>query len=439
MKVSTIICTYIYETFVAVKTALEVAQAAADKILDTIYGIVKLALWSVREVLDPVIKVIRNSITTMIKDLGVLWIRDFSDTKFCQNLFKCNFFVKYLLNPDSIFSKAVRGLVGLEEDNRYSRVQSELQDIAHDFQRFKNQICSGISLDFTLDAITGLFQSFLSKVNKWLRWLRRKVDAVYRFLRYYLDTLKRLGVFDLLDQLKAMFDCVLEDTEICTSTESANSYYQAVIAKMKLYCTRANDWIIKPEYEEMCTGFMKGKIDELKELCNKIENGLRLFVNPSNVHPTSDCLNLAGHIKGIKDFLLTGKASSIPVYKYHKTKMEAIIRAWRGNSASDRVKYSSVDTLLSDLRFERDGIYVRDARLEIEPDDSQELSIVLNDTEDTSSMNFPILIGDTVYSASYALYSFTTSKDLDIVNYFNEYNLEYTDLVNLDDCARVYS
>jgi hypothetical protein len=436
VNVSTLICTYIYETFVSIKTALEVAQAAADKILDTIYGLVKLALWSVREILDPVIKVIRNSISSLIKSLGTLWIRDFSNTKMCQNLYKCEFFRDYLLNPDSIFSKAVRGLVGLDGNDRYSRVQSELHEITRDFQRFKEQICSGISLDFTLSAITGLFQSFLAQLNKWLRWLQRKVDAVYRFLRHYLDTLKRLGVFDLLDQLKAMFDCILDETEICTSVETASSYYNAAVAKLRVYCTRANDWIIKPDYEEMCTGFMNGKIDELKDLCNKMENGLRLFVNPSNIHPTSDCLNLAGHITGIGKFLMTGKASNIPVYKYCKTKMSAIITAWNGTNPSEQ--YSSIDTLLEDLRFERDGIYVKNTRLAIEPSGTEEISLLLDDTQDTSSMSYPIVIGDDVYSASYSLYEFRNGST-DVVSYFNEYDVAYTDLVNLADCARIYS
>lgn len=436
MNVSTIICTYIYQTFVTIKTALETTQAAADKILDLIYGLVKLALWSVREILDPIIKVIRNSITSLIKSLGSLWIRDFSNTKMCQNLYKCEFFRDYLLNPDSIFSKAVRGMFGLDGSDRYSRVQAELHEITQDFQRFKEQICSGISLDFTLSAITGLFQSFLAQINKWLRWLQRKVDAVYRFLRYYLDSLKRWGVFDLLNQLKAMFDCILDETEICASNETASSFYQAFTDKMKIYCTRANDWIIKPNYEELCTSFMKGKIRELKDMCNKVENGLRLFVNPSNIHPTSDCLNLAGHITGIGKFLVTGNASNVPVYKYCKNKINAIIDAWNGTSPT--VQYSSVDTLLEDLHFERDGVYIKDTRLNLSAVGSEELTISLDDTENTSSMNKAIIVGDDVYSASYALYEFKNGNEK-LINYFNEYNVTYTDLVNLADCAKVYA
>ena len=88
MNVSTIICTYIYETFVTLKTALEVTQAAADKILDLIYGIVKLALFSIRNILEPIISIIRSSITSLMKSLGALWIRDFSDSEMCKNLYK---------------------------------------------------------------------------------------------------------------------------------------------------------------------------------------------------------------------------------------------------------------------------------------------------------------------------------------------------------------
>jgi hypothetical protein len=353
----------------------------------------------------------------------------------CQNLYKCEFFRDYLLNPDSIFSKAVRGMFGLDGSDQYSRVQTELHEITQDFQRFKEQICSGISLDFTLSAITGLFQSFLAQINKWLRWLQRKVDAVYRFLRYYLDSLKRWGVFDLLNQLKAMFDCILDETEICASNETAASFYQAFTDKMKIYCTRANDWIIKPNYEELCTSFMKGKIRELKDMCNKVENGLRLFVNPSNIHPTSDCLNLAGHITGIGKFLVTGKASNIPIYKYCKNKINAIIDAWNGTNPT--VQYSSVDTLLEDLRFERDGVYVKDTKLALEQSGADEMNMSLDGTEDTSSMNKAIIVGDNVYSAAYLLYLFQ-QNDNEAVNYFNEYNVAYTDLVNLADCAKFY-
>ena len=437
MNVSTIICTYIYQTFVTLKAALEVTQAAADKILDLIYGIVKLALWSIRKILDPIIQVIRSAVTSLMKSLGAFWIRDFSDSEMCKNLYNCEFFRDYLLNPDSIFSKAVRGLFGLDGTERYTRVQTELHIITQDFQRFKEQICSGVSLDFSLDAITGLFQSFMSQVNKWIRWLRKKVDAVYKFLRYYLDSLKRWGVFDLLNQLKAMFSCVLDETELCTNVETAGSYYQAFTNKVKLYCTKANDWIIKPDYEAMCTSLMKGKIGELTDICNKLENGLRLFVNPSNVHPTTDCLNLAGHIKGIGKFLMTGKASNIPLYKYCKTKVEDIIAAWKGTSGGQEGEYKTFNTLLSDLHFERDGIYVKDTRLNIEQN-GDELDISLDESSDLSNMNKPIIVGNNVYSAAYALYSFKTEKDQDIVNYFNSYNLAYTDLINLDDVARAY-
>lgn len=439
MNVSTIICTYIYQTFVTVKTALEVTQAAADKILDTIYGIVKLALVSIRELLNPVIRVIRSSIASLMKSIGPLWIRDFSDTKMCQNLYKCEFFRDYLLNPDSIFSKAVKDLFDISDGDRADRVQRELDAISRDFQQFKIQICSGVSLDFTMSAITGLFQDFLAQVNKWLRWLRRKVDAIYKWLRHYLDSLKRWGVFELLNQLKAMFSCVLDETDLCASVESAGSFYRSFTGKMKLYCTKANDWIIRPDYEKMCTSYAEGKIRELSDLGRKLENGLRLFVNPSNVKPTTDCLNLAGHITGIAKAVWTGDGTAIPVFKYFKTTVDDLITAWRGSTQIDKSKYTSIDTVLSDLSFRRDGIYVGSTRLDLQSSGSEELSMTIDESTDASSMSAAILIGDDLYSASYALYEMKTNGDTDIVNYFNEYGLSYTDLISLDDVAKMYA
>ena len=436
MNVSTIICTYIYQTFVTIKTALEVTQAAADKILDLIYGIVRLALVSVREILNPIMKIITSSISSLMKSLGSLF-PDFSNSKLCKDLFQCDFFTKYLLNPDSIFSKAVRGLFGLDGDDRYSRVQAELYTIVQDFKKFRDQICSGISFDLAVSAINGLIQDFMAQINKWMRWLQRKVDAVYRWLRYYLDSLKRWGVFELLDQIQAMFKCVLDGTELCASVESAGSFYRSFTNKMQLYCTKANDWIIKPNYEKMCTSFMKGKIKELENTANSLANGQKLFGNASNINPTGNCFDLSSHIVGIAKAVWTGDGMQIPIFKWAKTTVDKLSEAWNG--VPDRPEYHSFDEMLSDLRFEPDGIYVGKLRLLLEASEQDEYVMNTNETPDTTYMKHPILIGDNIYSAAYALEQFTTGSNQEIVDYFNEYNTAYTNLLNMEDMAKVYA
>ena len=118
-----------------------------------------------------------------------------------------------------------------------------------------------------------------------------------------------------------------------------------------------------------------------------------------------------------------------------KNKINAIIDAWNGTNPT--VQYSSVDTLLEDLRFERDGVYVKDTKLALEQSGADEMNMSLDGTEDTTSMNKAIIVGDNVYSAAYLLYLFQ-QNDNEAVNYFNEYNVAYTDLVNLADCAKFY-
>ena len=435
MNISTIICSYIYQTFVTLKTALEVTQAAADKLLDTIYGIVKLALWSVREVLSPLIKTIRAMVTDLMKGLPAFMIADFSKTAFCEDLFKCDFFREYLLNPNSIFSKAIKDMFDIDEDDRAARVQAELHQIYTDYKVFKEQLCSGVSLDFMLSAITGLFEDFLSQVNKWIRFLRRKVDSVYKWLKSYLDFLKRHGVYDLLNEIKAMIDCAFEHSGFCAHAESAASFYQSMLNKLNLYCNIANEYIVKPDYEEMCTGFMKGKIKELEDIGNKLENGLRLFVNPSNVRPTSDCLNLAGHIKGIAKFAMTGKASNIPIYKYCKTTINDLIDAWKGTS--NKKEYHTLDAILEDLVFKYDGVYVGDEKLDLQGS-GQEATITLDEGMDKRTMNRAIIINGQIYSAAYALQAYYEKSDPDVVRYFDSYNATYTDLVRLDEVAATY-
>jgi hypothetical protein len=63
----------------------------------------------------------------------------------------------------------------------------------------------------------------------------------------------------------------------------------------------------------------------------------------------------------------------------------------------------------------------------------------MDETPDPPSMSSAILIGENIYSGAYAMSSFKTSRDLDIVNYLNEYNVGYTDLLNMEDLAKVYA
>jgi hypothetical protein len=57
---------------------------------------------------------------------------------------------------------------------------------------------------------------------------------------------------------------------------------------------------------------------------------------------------------------------------------------------------------------------------------------------DKRAMNRAILINGQIFSAAYALQAYYEKSDEDIVHYFEEYNVDYTDLIKLDEVSVIY-
>ena len=219
---------------------------------------------------------------------------------------------------------------------------------------------------------------------------------------------------------------------------TARNAYTSFLNKMHLYCTKVNQYVIQPDYEKMCTSFMESKIDDLTKTLDSCTRSLKIFSNPSNVRPTRDCINLVGQVKGVVNAIKTGKMSCIPVYKYCKTTFNDLKNAFKNVDSETKAKYTTIDQVLSDLSFERDGVYLGNTKLAIEGtnvEKSLELNCVLENTQDTTAA---IIIGDNIYSTAYVIYDYTSVKSQAIMNYLEQFSSAYTGMVNIADLAKKY-
>jgi hypothetical protein len=152
----------------------------------------------------------------------------------------------------------------------------------------------------------------------------------------------------MLDRLKKFFDCVLIDTEICSTIRTANSFYKTALRK--LYIEEKGDGYqidsnVSAEYMNM----FDSRLNQLNNGKNELRKLIDSMLNPSQVTAANNAFNLAANIfpggaswEDIKngDFWKKNKC-----YQYFKMERRKFIAAFRGekNEEGD-TEYESMST-----------------------------------------------------------------------------------------------
>lgn len=354
MGIGDILCEYIYSSFLLVKAALEVAQKTAKALLKALDTLFNTLMSIVRYVIDVGIDTILNSIRVFQK-----WMVDkllnFDFDAICQGLFRCTEFLEQVLDPNSLLCRTIR-----KYTNYNPRPQEELYKVVGDFREFKNQICSfGLTYNFGLSAVKEMLNQYYAMCTEFLNMLERNKERVRRFLQNLLDTLIKIGTFDLLDRLKKFFDCVLIDTEICSNIRTANSFYNTCLRKL---CIEESGDGYKLD-TNMAAEYMNtfdSRINNLNNAKNDLKKLIDSMITPSQVNAANNAFNISSNIfpggaswKDINngDFWKKNKC-----YQYIKIRRRDFINAFK----EEHPEYVGVgtDTILGGMNINDGSGYI---------------------------------------------------------------------------------
>lgn len=354
MGIGDILCEYIYSSFLLVKAALEVAQKTAKALLKALDTLFNTLMSIVRYVIDVGIDTILNSIRVFQKWL-VDKLLNFDFDTICQGLFKCTEFLEQVLDPNSLLCRTIR-----KYTNYNPRPQEELYKVVGDFREFKNQICSfGLTYNFGLSAVKEMLNQYYAMCTEFLNMLERNKERVRRFLQNLLDTLIKIGTFDLLDRLKKFFDCVLIDTEICSNIRTANSFYNTCLRKL---CIEESGDGYKLD-TNMAAEYMNtfdSRINNLNNAKNDLKKLIDSMITPSQVNAANNAFNISSNIfpggaswKDINngDFWKKNKC-----YQYIKIRRRDFINAFK----EEHPEYVGVgtDTILGGMNINDGSGYI---------------------------------------------------------------------------------
>lgn len=314
MGIGDILCEYIYNSFLLIKNAIDVAVKAASTLLSAIETAFNTLMSLCKYVIDLGIDTITRSINTYSSWLSNISLNlDFSAV--CDGLYKCNEFVESLLDKDSLLYKTIRKFSNFDTDKIYN--------VINDFAEFKSQICNfKISIGFGFSSAKSVISFCNSQCDKFINMLNKYREKIKKQLQKYLDWGFDFGTFDLLENLKKYFHCAIIDTDACSTLNTANSYFKNALYKMGFEEAGDGYKISSDVYANYINEF-DSRINQLIGAKDDIFKLLNSFINSSQLFSSKNTFNLSENIfpgsLSFKD-LKNGNWKNITGYQYLKLK-----------------------------------------------------------------------------------------------------------------------
>lgn len=347
MGVGDIICEYIYGSFLLIKASLEVIIKTQKLILDSINTLFNTLLSWCRFVVDVALKAVLDGIKVFQK-----WLTDkvlnFDFTAICQGMFKCTALLNEVLDPNSLLSRTLK-----KYTNYNSKPQEDLYAIIGDFNQFKDTFCNfGLTYNFGISGIKMLLNGYKDTLEEFFQMLERNKERIRRQLQRYFDAIIDSGFFDLLDKLKAFFDCVLIDTEICSNIRTANSFYNTALAKLGIE-ESGSGYKINSELSAYYLNAFDSRINQINNTKNDLQKLIDSMLAPSQVSAANNAFNLAANIfpggASWNDIQNGNFWKKNRCYQYFKLKSREF-KKWF--SETENINDIDTDTFLSALKID---------------------------------------------------------------------------------------
>jgi len=455
MAIADIICTYMYGTFLALKTSLEVIVKYAKTIINTIDSTVKSIEVMIVNVLDITADAMIKGLKILCKKLTDLLLPfDIQNSKLCTSLYKCSFILQDILNPNSTITKTLVKYTDVGET--VQEIEEQLYDLVGDYNEFKKQICN---FGFTFELGIATAKGWIEDAKKWTKSQIAKITRyrtkIVTMLQKYLDSIIDLGIADLLGKLQSLFNCVLFDSvDSCATLATSNSFYRWCTGTLHIESIGHNEFQMKPSWVESKLSTVDSFNLKVKQIDDKLSQTLEAMLVTNNIGSATNAYNLASLIKQFGNLRIQdGKIVGWKKIKFINritTTYDNIIKAIKDYNDANNHEIDvtdnnySVDNILNNTRINEINGTITFKNVDITNYANPEIEVVDDDVlidakTDIDSFGRVILDGQgNIISSSRAAYSiflvtngFPVSEyDMSIYNLCKKYALTFTEYID---------
>ena len=366
MGYASLVCTYLYGAFVAVRATIEGLTEAAKGILKRIDTLVSTLMTTITYTINATMRTVVNLVKQYEKELfDMLYGAVFGEGKsvfWCNRLWKCAALLAELLDSDSWLNQKVRR--ALERKCRSTASLDVMDLIAQsitDFVAFQQTVCdAGFTVEFGVSYIKKLFEMCASLMDDYLKFIERNYKRLRLLVDGYLNTLIDWGLFDYLDKLMSFFTCAFDDSYSCSEIATAENYYAEALSVFKIEKKGAG-YGLSTEFKNSVYGSLEGTKNQISNLKLEIDAAYAKCVDPGKLKRANAAYNLSKNILpgGMTpaDIREGRWRNSRIVRKFALTK-DSFIKAWKGYKPDADVTFKE---LVDGTYIDQSGsVYVKD-------------------------------------------------------------------------------
>lgn len=299
MGITTIICTYIYGSFLIIKNVLEIGMQAAKTLLTLINNVVTALMTTITGVIDPAISVVINLVKVFEKKLMDMIFAINGDSIWCNKLFDCLALLNQLIDPNSFIFRMIKKAFKKECHNNSpidDDLLNKIREWISNFDEFRKTICKyGFSFEFGISLLKELLNGFAKQLEGYIKFLDRQRKKLTKQLEKYLNFCINTGIIDSLENIMDFFLCVLDSSESCASIATASNFYSSTMSTLHLE-KNGDGYDLSTSYKNKVYGSLEGCAIKCKNLKYDIKGFLDVAVNPDELNRANKAFNLSKNI-----------------------------------------------------------------------------------------------------------------------------------------------
>lgn len=365
MGYASLVCTYLYGAFIAVKATIEGLTQAAKGILKRIDTLVSTLMTTITYMINTTMRTVINLVKQYEKELfDMLYNAIFGEDKsfWCNKLWKCAALLAELLNADSWLNQKIRR--ALERKCRSTAALDVMDLISQsitDFSAFQQTVCdAGFTIEFGISYIKKLFEMCASLMDEYLRFIERNYKRLRLLIDEYLNMLIDWGLFDYLDTLMSFFTCAFDDSYSCSEIATAQNYYAEALSVFKIE-KKGSGYDVSTEFKNSVYGSLDGTKNQISNLKQEIDAAYAKCVDPGKLKKANAAYNLSKNIfpGGMSwDDIKEGNWKNNHIVQKFELTKESFIQAWKGYKPNDDITFKE---LMDGTYIDQSGsVYVKD-------------------------------------------------------------------------------
>jgi len=300
MGVPSLICTYLYGSFMVIKNALEGYLQVAKNMLKRVDTLAMALMNTCRIMMDTTMTVMIKMVKQYEKELMDMIYNSIFGTDrsfWCNKLWNCLALLAELLNSNSWLCSKLKSY--LERKCRSTQVFNTMDAIAEaatDFLKFQQIVCdAGFTAEFGISYIKQLFAWIKGIVEEYLQFIERQWKRLRLLAESYLNLVIDWGIIDWLEKLISFFMCAFDDSASCAELATAKNFYDDYLSKLKLE-KNGEGYDLSREYKNSIYGALEGAKQMAKNLKHEVDEAYDKCVDPNKLKQAEKAVNLSKHI-----------------------------------------------------------------------------------------------------------------------------------------------